>query len=183
MLLAKIENGNIIEVKHFRQMFPNVSFPITGPSDDFLAENNVKKVRTDLQFDANTQFLVGVEPYILNDNVYNVVVQNKPQEEVDQANFRRLLQVAQGFTMEAQARLDEFAKQRGYDNILSACSYVTSKIPRFINDANRAIDLRDQWWLILNEIFEKVVSGQRAEPVNFEELLPELPELTWETTA
>ena len=44
MNIAKLENGQII-VGNYKDLFPNTSFPVTGPNDDFFTENNCLKVK------------------------------------------------------------------------------------------------------------------------------------------
>lgn len=87
------------------------------------------------------------------------------------------MQVA--FTNAVQERLDAFARTRGYDNIMSACSYFGSANPRFKAEADRAITLRDTTWAKCYEILAEVQSGKREVPT-LEALFAELPVLTWE---
>lgn len=77
-----------------------------------------------------------------------------------------------------QTRLDTFAKGRGYDGIMSATTYVSSTVPRFVSDANSAIVARDTTWQKCYEVLGEVTSGARPAP-SVEELLSELPELVW----
>lgn len=81
MDIAKIENGNII-VGNYCELFPNTSFPISGPNDDFYTENNCLKVSVFKEHDRATQMLIGCEPYQENGIVYTVVVQAKPEETI-----------------------------------------------------------------------------------------------------
>lgn len=80
MNIAKLENGTIT-VGDYRELFPNTSFPVTGPNDDFYAENGCLKVSVFKEHDRNTQMLVGCEPYEENGIVYTVTIQDKPQVE------------------------------------------------------------------------------------------------------
>lgn len=80
MNIAKIDNGTIT-VGHYRDLFPNTSFPISGPNDDFFAENNCLKVSVFKTHNRNTEMLVGCDPYIENDVVYTVRVEARPQQE------------------------------------------------------------------------------------------------------
>ncbi len=48
--------------------------------------------------------------------------------------------------LRVQNMLDAFAKERGYDSIISACSYATSKVEKFAMEANICVDLRDAAW-------------------------------------
>ena len=80
MDIAKIDNG-IITVGDYRYLFPDTSFPTTGPNDDFFTENNCLKVSMFKEHDSATQMLVGCDPYIENDVVYTVRVEVRPQQE------------------------------------------------------------------------------------------------------
>ena len=80
MDIAKLENGSIT-VGDYRELFPNTSFPVTGPNDDFYAENGCLKVSIFKEHDRATQMLVGCEPYEENGMVYTVTIQDKLQVE------------------------------------------------------------------------------------------------------
>ena len=80
MNIAKLENGTIT-VGHYRDLFPNTSFPVSGPNDDFFAENNCLKVSIFKEHDRNTQMLVGCAAYEENGVVYTVEVADKPEQE------------------------------------------------------------------------------------------------------
>lgn len=87
-------------------------------------------------------------------------------------------QVLATLTAAVQARLDGFAKQRGYDGILSACSYAASKVERYAKDGQLCVDLRDKTWDAACKILADVEAHNR--PASTEaELLAELPVLEW----
>ena len=77
MDIAKLDNGNIV-VGNYKELFPNTSFPITGPNDDFFTENNCLKVSQFKTHDRVTEMLVGCDPYEENGVVYTVEVQTRP---------------------------------------------------------------------------------------------------------
>jgi hypothetical protein len=77
MNIAKIDNGNIV-VGDYKELFPNTSFPVTGPNDDFFTENNCLKVSQFKAHDRATEMLVGCDPYEENGVVYTVEVQTRP---------------------------------------------------------------------------------------------------------
>lgn len=81
----------------------------------------------------------------------------------------------------AQARLDTFAKEKGYDNILSACSYATSTNPTFAAEAATCIALRDATWATFYTLQAEIQAGTRQMPTK-EELVTLLPVLIWEQT-
>ena len=80
MNIAKLENGSIT-VGDYRELFPQTSFPVTGPDDNFYTENGCLKVSMFKEHDRATQMLVGCEPYEENGMVYTVRVEARPQVE------------------------------------------------------------------------------------------------------
>lgn len=85
----------------------------------------------------------------------------------------------QALTRSVQLYLDRFAIERGYDNIISACSYATSGNAEFAADAARCIALRDATWIAVNAVFAAAKAGTRTLPQTYAELALELPALTW----
>ena len=83
------------------------------------------------------------------------------------------------FTAAIQARLDAFAQAKGYDSIMSACTYATSSVPQFRAEGERAVLLRDATWAKSYAILGDVLAGARPMPT-LEEVVAELPALTWE---
>lgn len=77
-----------------------------------------------------------------------------------------------------QQRLDDFVRQRGYDSILSACTYATSVVPRFKAEAQYCVEARDATWAACYAIMGEVQAGQRAMPT-LDEVMIQLPELMW----
>jgi hypothetical protein len=87
-------------------------------------------------------------------------------------------EIVSEFATKVQARLDAFARTRGYDGILSACTYATSTNPKFASEGQYCVQARDATWAKCYEILNAVQSGQRAVPT-WEELEEELPPLKW----
>lgn len=79
-----------------------------------------------------------------------------------------------------QHALDAFAKTRNYDSIMSACTYATSKIPKFAQEGRRCVDLRDDTWAALYTVLDQVRLGTRQLPTGFGDVVSDLPTLTWE---
>ena len=69
-------------IDHYKKIFPNVSFPASGPSDAFLADKGAVKVSTFREHNRATQKLVPCEPVIENGFAYVVKVENKTAEEI-----------------------------------------------------------------------------------------------------
>jgi len=77
-----------------------------------------------------------------------------------------------------QKHLDDFARTRDYDNILSAATYATSTNPKFAVEGQYAAEARDATWGKLYEVLAAVEAGSRPMPT-LDELLAELPVLAW----
>lgn len=77
-----------------------------------------------------------------------------------------------------QKYLDDTVKQRGYDNIVSACSYSNSTDEIFKNEAEACIRWRDTVWRTCYNILDNVKAGNEKIPTA-EELISRLPTLEW----
>ena len=69
-------------VADYREFFKGTSFPASGISDDFLAENNAVKVSVFLPHDRAIEKLVPCEPYVQDGFAYTVEVTAKTEEEL-----------------------------------------------------------------------------------------------------
>ena len=70
------------QVAHYKQMFPNTSFPAGGPSDAFLEANGAVKVSMFRPHDRATQKLVSCDPVVENGFAYVVEVVDKTEDEI-----------------------------------------------------------------------------------------------------
>lgn len=84
-MYAIVKDKEIINVGEITVLFPNTSFPSNGEYGDFLKDNDVYPVITDLEYDSNTEKLVPCDPYIKSKKVYNVKVE--PISEEDQKDI------------------------------------------------------------------------------------------------
>jgi len=78
-----------------------------------------------------------------------------------------------------QASLDTFARTRGYDSMLSACTYAASAVPQFAEEGQFCISVRDQTWSALYKLLSDVENGTRSIPSGYADIEPELPKLRW----
>jgi hypothetical protein len=88
-------------------------------------------------------------------------------------------QIIARLTLAIQKRLDDFAKTRNYDNILSACTYATSSVPKFAAEGQYCVDARDATWAAAYALMDEVLAGQRPIPESIADLEPGLPVLAW----
>ena len=83
-------------------------------------------------------------------------------------------EIIERYTQNIQQALDDFAKTRKYDGIMSACSYAESTDPIFAAEATYCIQLRDTTWRQAYTIMDEVLAGTRP-LMTIEELIAELP--------
>lgn len=82
-------------------------------------------------------------------------------------------------TTATQQRLDDFAKTRNYDGILSACTYATSTVQKFQAEGQYCVNARDATWAKLYQIMSDVQAGIRQPPMGYADIEVELPLLEW----
>ena len=83
MLIAKVEDGQVINVSDYRDMFPNTSFPASGPDAEFLEANSCMTVTVWKSYDQLTEKLVSVAPYIEENTVYTIAVEPLTASEIE----------------------------------------------------------------------------------------------------
>jgi hypothetical protein len=77
-----------------------------------------------------------------------------------------------------QQHLDATVRTRGYDSMLSCCSYVSSTDPTFSAEALDAAAWRDAVWRYCYDAQDDYTAGTRPVPTP-DELIAELPALVW----
>jgi hypothetical protein len=70
------------KVSHYKQAFSNVSFPASGPSDEFLASAGAYKVSMFREHDRATQKLVPCDPVVKDGFAFIVAVADKTEAEI-----------------------------------------------------------------------------------------------------
>ena len=87
-------------------------------------------------------------------------------------------QTKKQLTDAVQSWMDKIAQTRGYDNIHTACSYVNSTDEIFAAEGAACLAWRDTVWRTCYAMLDEVLAGLREIPTP-EELIAELPKLTW----
>lgn len=77
-----------------------------------------------------------------------------------------------------QAHLDQTAQTRGYDGILSLCSYATSQNARFGPEGQAGVTFRDAVWAYGYQIIDEIQAGTRPVPTAAEPVAA-LPSIVW----
>lgn len=78
--------------------------------------------------------------------------------------------------------LDKTAKERGYDSIVSLCSYATSTVAKYASEGHAGVVFRDQVWEAATPILNDVLTGAVPAPTA-EELIEQLPTIVWPTAS
>lgn len=108
---------------------------------------------------------------------HTVIEQESAAIAADQAAAVQSL--VRSITDATQKRLDDFARTRNYDGILSACTYASSTVPMFAAEGQCAVNVRDATWAALYAIMAEVQAGARPMPAGFLDVEPDLPTMTW----
>lgn len=88
-------------------------------------------------------------------------------------------QLQRNFAAAIQQRLDDFARTRNYDSILSACTYATSSVPKFQGEGQACVNLRDATWAAAYTILAEVQAGDRPMPASIADIEADLPAAVW----
>ena len=179
---ALIENGNVVKypysINDIVRQNPGTSFPAVIP-DSVLEEFNIFRIffSNSPPFDSS-QIAEESTPVFNAENnqwVQSWLIRNKTESEIQ----AEMLILKNSIVIKAQERLDTFAQSRNYDNILSACSYASSQVPKFQSEGQQCVNARDNTWAALSAILDEVQSGAREVPAGFAEIESELPVLQW----
>lgn len=88
-------------------------------------------------------------------------------------------ELQQSIVNSTQQRLDQFARTRNYDGILSACTYAVGTDPKFQQEGQYCVEAREATWAKLYEILAEVTAGARTPPSSFSDIESDLPVLEW----
>ena len=81
MKIAILDGSTVGEIADHKSLFPNISFPKSGPDVTWLATNSCAEVVTFLAFDSATQTCDGVDPYLDSGKVYTRRVTDMTSDE------------------------------------------------------------------------------------------------------
>lgn len=104
---------------------------------------------------------------------------DRPYESTYPFNAEVVERIKELTVIKVQQSLDDFSRTRGYDGILSACTYLGSSIDKFRLEAEYCRNIRDQTWLALYTLMAEVDAQLIPMPSTFEEIVVFLPEMVW----
>ena len=160
-----------------RSAFPSVSFPFDMSEDD-IASVGVLPVSqiSPPAFDRLTQKLSDAVPALVNGTwtqQWEVTSLSTDEQKVV------IDQIRSEIVADTQSHLDDFARTRTYDGILSLCTYATSTNPTFAKEGQYGVNIRDATWTKLYEVLAEVEAGTRPAPTGYVDIESELPILDW----
>jgi len=94
MLIAIVNGQTVEQVGDYQSLFPDISFPPSGPDAEWMAENSCLPVSIYLPYDKSTQYLEAVAPYRDVDTVYTIVVAQMSPEMIAQYQNSLAQQIA-----------------------------------------------------------------------------------------
>lgn len=171
-MYAQVINGEITRI-NISLPFSTENASIPAGATDVEQFGLYPMVGNEPAYDPTTQRLSG-PVYTFNgkevERVYTV-------EAIPQEELRNRL--ATEVVASTQKRLDDFAKTRNYDGILSLCTYATSLNAKFKAEGQYGVEARDATWAKLYDMLAEVEFGTRPKPNGYSDVEPELPVLAW----
>lgn len=82
MNIAIIKDNNVESVGDINTLFPNISFPPSGPSAEWMKENSIKYISYWKPHNRETEWLCPSAPYLENGEVFMVVVAQYTDEQL-----------------------------------------------------------------------------------------------------
>lgn len=182
-MYAKVSNGSVVKYPFtqadLQAQYPNSSVPYNW-SDAFKAAEGIVNVITVGSPSHNplTQTVEESNPVFVSErNRWETAwtVRSKTSGELAQT----IADIQTSIVAATQARLDDFAKTRNYDGILSLCTYATSSVTKFATEGQYGVNVRDLTWATLYTIMDQVQAGTRPMPTGYTDVEPLLPALSW----
>lgn len=131
------------------------------------------------EYNAQWQNIAEITPVLKGDGKYHqsyeITEKYTPEER---AAIERELTI-NSIVQQTQQRLDDFARTRNYDGILSLATYATSTVQKFQTEGQYGVESRDATWEQLYLIMAEVEAGTRPMPAGFADIEPDLPVLVW----
>ena len=119
---------------------------------------------------SNNAYIDEIEPQDGHRRFEVKAIPEPTPEEQQQALIER-------FRSAIQSWMDGEAVKLGYDNVLSACSYINTGNPKFDAEGEGFRQWRSAVWQKGYELIDEVIAGQREVPDDPAEVIALLPEL------
>lgn len=178
MYINTSTNQYPVSESEIRAAHPNTSFPVPfAPPDGYAWVFPTPRP----EINSLTQAVRELAPELTLKGVWEQRWEAYPLDQATiAANQAAKAQAVQASIVAAtQARLDDFARTRNYDDIRSACTYAGCAVTRFNAEGTYCRDVRAQTWDKLYQMLAEVQAGTRPLPASFADVEPELPALVW----
>lgn len=163
-----------------RAFFPDTSMPTLLTPAVIESLGVFEVVQQTPVFDPITQGYRETTPTQVNGKWYQAFEVYALDADTIAANQAAAAQALQtSIVQQTQQRLDDFARTRNYDGILSLCTYAASTVPKFQAEGQHGVEARDATWAKLYEMLAEVEAGTRPIPGGYSDIEPELPVLQW----
>lgn len=160
---------------------PNTSFPFPFQATDAYAEVLPTECPS---FNNITHELNELPPVLAGGEFHQVwEVTSLSPEQVAANQAANAQRIQSEIVSATQKRLDDFARTRNYDGILSLCTYATSAAPKFQTEGQYGVTCRDATWAALYQVMAEVEAGNLPMPTGYADIEPDLPALVWPTAA
>lgn len=181
MIFARIDKDNVIEYpvsdKELRKLYGDVCLPVDLNNCDYLESNGwVIIIDCDKpSFDSITQYCIESIPKLI-DGIWHQswIVNDYDDKTIASNRIEQQQQIRQELNSIVTQHIDATARLLGYESRLSICTYLTSNVIQFKNEAEAFISWRDSIWESCLQIQNDVLSGTRLPP-NDKTILAELP--------
>lgn len=185
MKLINQKTKQVIHENEFRSLFPNTALPSVINYKDYGWEVVFNTPMPD--YNSITEIVQEGTPALTSKGHYEStwVISKKfsAKEEEDAAIAESVANsikvLTENIINAVQDRLDNFARTKNYDEILSACTYATSTVAKFKVEGQYCVDSRDKTWAKLYEILGDIQLGKRPIPSSYSDIEKDLPVLTW----
>jgi len=183
-MIIKVEAGQavghpILE-ENFRYLFTDVSFPLIFTKEIVEVYGYGMYEYSRVPDITYTQKLVEGTPvkdeYGIWRQTWNII--ELEGEERETAIKKEQFEYNSSLMFICSKRLDRFANKRGYQSMLTACSYATSKNDIYRSDAQYCVDLRDKTWQSFYQIINPIIAGTSPR-ITQDEMENLLPPLQW----
>lgn len=192
------KDGKVLNVQQFRTLHYNTSLPVNLTQEvlndfdaDILLEGkqatdgefwqySVRKGEEQIAGKWYTKYVLGpiFQDYTDDKGVLHTAEDQK-NAYITLKTQEKEKALKESIVKFVQERLDNFAKTRNYDSILSACTYATSSVAKFKTEGQYCVNARDATWSKLYQILEAVETGERTNVKSYSDIEAELPVLDW----
>lgn len=160
-----------------KQRYKGVSWPsVFRPPADY-AEVYESMVPI---YNHTTSYIEEVQPALIDGKWVKIwAIRNYSAGQQHTRRAVEFVETKKNLIAKVQQRLDNFVRAYGYDDIMTVCSYATSKNPVYVAEGQHCVDLRDSTWEKTFKILDDIQMGKRPVNTRYEDVESELPRLSW----